>query len=172
MKRLLMLKSALEKMLERVVIVVMALLVLTVLWQVISRYLLGAPSSWSEELAKILLVFGSLLGSALAYAEKSHLGVDYFVGKLPPLPRHLIALVVHFLVGLGAVYLMIYGGGAVMRNAFAFNQTTAALKLDWGYVYLTLPITGVFFVIFALEFMAEAVRDITLCRTGKEPADG
>lgn len=172
MKHLIMIKRGLEKMLETVVISIMAALVLAVLWQVLSRYVLASASSWSEELAKILLVWGSLLGAAIAYAEKSHLGVDYFVGKLNPLPRSIIALVVHALVGAGAAYLMIYGGNAVMRNAFAYNQTTAAMRLEWGYVYLALPVAGVFFVIFAAEFICVAWKEILLNLKGKEAPNG
>lgn len=160
MSRLQQIKRGLEKILEAVVISIMGVLVLTVLWQVVSRYALSAPSSWSEELAKILLIWASLLGSALAYAEKSHLGVDYFVGKLAPRPRHAVALVVHVLVIAAAVYMMIYGGIAVTQNAFDYSQTTAALKLCWGYVYLALPITGLFFVFFAIEFIWEAVAGL------------
>lgn len=172
MKHLFMLKKALEKLLERVVIAIMAALVLAVLWQILSRYVLGSASSWSEELAKILLIWGSLLGAAIAYAEKSHLGVDYFVAKLRPLPRNMVALVVHALVGAGAAYLMIYGGNAVMQNAFTYHQTTAAMKLDYGYVYLALPVAGTFFVLFATEFICEAWREILICLKGKESSDG
>lgn len=172
MKQLMMIKSVLEKMLEKVVITIMAALVLAVLWQILSRYVLGSASSWSEELAKILLVWGSLLGSAIAYAEKSHLGVDYFVGKLNPLPRSIVALVVHVLVGAGAAYVMIYGGNAVMQNAFTYHQTTAAMRLEWGYVYLALPIAGAFFVIFAAEFIGVAWKEILLNLRGKEVSNG
>ena len=172
MKHLLRIKRALEKILERVVIAVMAALVLAVLWQICSRYLLGSASSWSEELAKILLVWGSLLGAAIAYAEKSHLGVDYFVAKLKPLPRNMVALLVHALVGAGAAYLMVYGGNAVMQNAFTYHQTTAAMKLDYGYVYLALPVGGCFFVLFASGFICEAWGAIQASLKGKESSDG
>lgn len=172
MKTLLAIKTLFEKMLERVVMVIMLSLVLAVLWQIASRYLLGNSSSWSEELAKILLIWGSFLGSAVAYAEKSHLGVDFFVGKLKPLHRHMVALVVHALVGGGAAYLMMYGGSVVMQNAFQYSQTTAAMKLQWGYVYMALPITGAFFTTFAIEFMCEAWRDILACLNPKESSDG
>jgi TRAP-type C4-dicarboxylate transport system permease small subunit len=158
MKNLLALKRALEKALKGFVISIMAALVLVVLWQVLSRYALNAPSSWSEELAKILLVWGSLLGASLAYAEKSHLGVDYFVGKLGSGTRRQVEKCVHALVAVGSVYMFIIGGLQIVFNAFAYGQTTPALKLCWGYIYLALPVSGVFFTIFSVEFLIEAFR--------------
>ncbi len=88
----------LVRLLEFLTIVIFAALVLDVLWGVVSRYVFGAQSRWTEELAIYLLVWVSLLGSTLAFRDQAHLGVDYFVGKLDQTARRLAAIIAELAV--------------------------------------------------------------------------
>ena len=64
------------RLLEGLVIALMAVLVLDVSWQVITRYLLGSPSAWTDELATILMIWVAALGASLGFIQKAHLGID------------------------------------------------------------------------------------------------
>ncbi|HOK96987.1 MAG TPA: TRAP transporter small permease [Anaerohalosphaeraceae bacterium] len=148
-------KKGLQTLLEWGVIVIMAILVLDVLWGVFSRYVLKAQSRWTEELAIFLLVWVSLLGASVAYASKSHLGVDYFVGKLDRQAQRLAELLVHLAVAVFAASAFVAGGWALVSKTLAAGQISPALGVKMGYVYLAVPISGVFFLIFAAENIAE-----------------
>ena len=89
-------KSFLVKILELMLIFSVGALVLDVVWGVFTRYVMGEQAKWTEELARFLLVWVSLLGGALAFGTKGHLGVDYFVGKLHCDARKLMTLISHF----------------------------------------------------------------------------
>ena len=65
-------------------IAIFAVLVLDILWGVATRYLLGQQAHWTEELARVLLVWLAMLGAALAYMERSHLGIDALTRLLDP----------------------------------------------------------------------------------------
>ena len=91
-------KRWMTKGLEVVLIVAVGLLVLDVVWGVFTRYLMGEQAKWTEELARFLLVWVSLLGGAVAFGTKGHLGVDFFVGKFHPETRKLMVVVVHLIV--------------------------------------------------------------------------
>ncbi|NIX00358.1 MAG: TRAP transporter small permease subunit, partial [Phycisphaerae bacterium] len=54
----------------------MGVLVIDVTWQVITRFVLKNPSSWTEELATYLLIWVGLLGAAVALHRGAHLGID------------------------------------------------------------------------------------------------
>ena len=69
------------RLLEAALILAVVVLVVDVLWGVFTRKVLGDQAQWSEELARFLLIWISLLGGAVAFGEKAHLGVDYFVIK-------------------------------------------------------------------------------------------
>lgn len=58
------LKRALENILAHLLVVLMGLMVLNVLWQVFSRYVIGEPSAFTDELARFLMIWLGLLGAA------------------------------------------------------------------------------------------------------------
>lgn len=141
--------------LEAVLICAVVLLVLDVVWGVFTRYVMGEQAKWTEELARFLLVWVSLLGGAVAFGIKGHLGVDYFVGKFDPEVRKVMAIFSHAVVLFFAFSIFVWGGCRVVSDALAMEQMTPALGLKMGHVYLALPISGVFMVLFAIENLVE-----------------
>jgi len=133
------------------VIVLFAALTVDVLWGVFSRYALGAQTRWTDELATTLMVWVSLLGAALVFGEKGHLGVDYFVGKLDPAAQRLSEFVTHLLVMIFAMAVMVYGGWILVDRALEANQLLPALGWKKGYGYSVVPISGLFFVFYAFD---------------------
>ncbi len=154
---LLKFKQWMTAALNGLLILAVALLVLDVVWGVFTRYVMGEQANWTEELARFLLVWVSLLGGAVAFGQKSHLGVDYFVEKLHPEIRKLMAVVAHLLVLFFAVSIFLLGGWQVVSDALILEQTTPALGVKMGHVYLALPIAGVFMTLFTLENIIEVL---------------
>lgn len=138
-----------------VLIVAVLLLVLDVVWGVFTRYVMGEQAKWTEELARFLLVWVTLIGGAVAFGTKGHLGVDFFVGKFHPEARKMMAVVVHLIVLFFAIAVFIYGGGRVVTDALAMEQMTPALGWKMGHVYLALPIAGIFMVLYTVENLIE-----------------
>ncbi len=155
MEMLMRIKKFLIKSLDILLIIAVAALVFDVVWGVFSRLVLNAQTKWTEELARYLLVWVSLLGGAVAFGTKSHLGVDYFVGKLHPSSRKLMTLFSYLVVLFFAVAIFLVGGCQVVADAFAMEQMTPALGWKMGYVYLALPIAGFFITLFTLENLLE-----------------
>ncbi|MHC5100233.1 MAG: TRAP transporter small permease [Planctomycetota bacterium] len=150
-------RIALCRLLEAALILAVAVLVLDVLWGVFTRYALSEQAKWSEELARFLLVWISLLGGAVAFGEKSHLGVNYFVRKFDPVARKFITVVGQFIILFFAISIFIVGGSQVVRDAMAMEQMTPALNWKMGHVYLALPIAGVFMILFTTEQLLETL---------------
>lgn len=154
---LLRIKRTLTSVLNGVLIVAVALLVLDVVWGVFTRYVMGEQSPWTEELARFLLVWVSLLGGAVAFGTKGHLGVDYFVGKFHPDARKLMAVISHLVVLVFAGAIFLFGGARVVSDALVMEQMTPALGWKMGHVYLALPIAGFFMVLYTLENLVETL---------------
>jgi TRAP-type C4-dicarboxylate transport system permease small subunit len=107
--------AILTRVLELVLVLAMGTLVIDVLWGVLSRWLasqgiLDSQSSWTEELARYLLVWVGLLGACLAFEKRAHLGVDYFVGKFHPAGRKILRLGALTVVLAFAVGVLVVGG--------------------------------------------------------------
>ncbi len=148
---ILKLNGWLIKGLELTVMLVMGFLVVDVIWGVFTRYVVGYQSPWTEELAKMLLIWVSLLGASIGFIRKSHLGVDYFVGKLNDRSQTIVQLIVYLLVAVFAVFVLIYGGYRLVSSTLQNGQPSPALKIEMGYVYLAVPISGFFIVVFSIE---------------------
>lgn len=76
------LTKAITKALEKILIVLMAVIVIDVSWQIFTRFVLRDPSSFSEELAGFLLIWIGLLGASYALYTRVHLGIDILTAKL------------------------------------------------------------------------------------------
>lgn len=157
LKILLNLRQWLIRFLEIVVIAVTGILVLDVVWQVFTRYVLRDPSSWTEELATMLLIWVSLLGASVGFIKKSHLGVDYFVNKLKDRARTIVELIVYLLITLFSAGILMYGGYKIVSLTLENRQLSPALGIEMGYVYLALPISGFFILIFSIETVIKKI---------------
>ena len=159
LKRIRKIKQTMIKTLEIVVMIVTAVLVLDVIWQVFTRYVLKDPSTWTEELATMLLMWVSLLGACVAFNRKGHLGVDYFISKLSVKNKVAVELLTHLIVAFFSV-ILIYGGCKIVSFTLLTNQLSAALEIKMGYVYLVLPISGLFILAVAIETAVEKANTL------------
>lgn len=148
-------KRVVNRLLEQAVIVAVAILVLDVLWGVFTRYLLDSPSRWTEEVATFLLVWVSFLGAAVTFDRQEHLGVDYFVKKLDSAAQLILKIVVQFVVLAFVGAAMIYGGYVLVSETLKAGQLTPALEIKMGYVYLAVPVSGLFIMLSCLERIVE-----------------
>ncbi len=150
-------KKALDKFLETLVAASMAVLTIDVTWQVITRFILKNPSNWTEELATNLMIWVGLLGAAVALNYKAHLGIDYFVAKLPEKKRLFTEIFVYLSVALFSIFVMILGGMRLVAVTFMFGQVSPALGMPMGYVYLAIPVSGFFLAVYSIEFLVETL---------------
>ena len=174
MRAFLMTKRLLDSALEWVVIIAMAALTLDVLAGVVIRYvatfmpglqairievarLVLFDARGTDEMATTLMLWVALLGAALAFGEKSHLGVDYFVHKLDPAARTLAEIVVYVLVIVFALSVMLHGGYTLVNETLRADQSLPALGWKKGHVYLAVPISGAFIVLYAVEAILECL---------------
>lgn len=119
-------RVALCRLLETVLVAAVFVLVLDVLWGVFTRYVMAAQADWTEELARFLLIWISLLGGAVAFGEKAHLGVDYFVGLFDSSAQKWIAVFAQLVVLFFAISIFVIGGSTVVIDTLRMQQITPA----------------------------------------------
>ena len=133
---------SLNKVLEIFLVILMSVLVVDVLWQVFSRYLLSSPSSFTDELAGFLLIWVGVLGAAYVAGRKEHLAIDILIQRSPPARQRRLLYLIHSLIFMFALTVMVIGGVILMYTRFVLQVKSAALQLPLGYVYIVLPISG------------------------------
>ena len=141
--------SPLDKFLRGMLILLMALLVLAVTWQVVSRYLLASPSSWTEEVARFLLIWIGTLGAAWAFRSNMHIGLDLLPKKLTGVAARNLHWFTLSVIILFALAVLVIGGGSLVYLTWDLRQYSAVLGLPISFVYSVIPITGLLVVIYS-----------------------
>ena len=156
--RLRNIKIAVDKVLEWTLIILMAANVLNVLWQVFTRFVLKNPSSFTEELARYLLIWVGLLGASYVAGQKMHLAIDVLINRLKGRARRLDEYLIEVLIFIFALFVMVFGGLRLVIITLTLNQISAVLRIKLGYVYLVLPLSGLLLMFYSLLFIAEIYR--------------
>ena len=139
-----------DAFLKNFLVFLMAVLVTAVSWQVISRYAFASPSSWTEEVARFLLIWIGVLGAAYAFRTGVHLGLDVLPKKLTGKARESLKLFTLFMVAAFAFAVLVIGGGNLVVLTWELKQYSAVLGLPIAFVYSVIPITGILICFYAL----------------------
>ena len=151
-------RGALDRVLGTLLAGLMAAMVLNVLWQVGTRFILRTPSSFTEEVARYLMIWLGMLGAAYATGRKAHLALDLLTGRLQGGARRVSEGFIHAVVLAFAALVMVGGGGRLVWVQLTLGQKSAALQLNVGLVYLAVPLAGAAIVLYSLASLLELRR--------------
>ena len=146
-----------DKILSTTLMILMALMVLDVTWQIFTRFATASPSSWTEELARFLLIWIGMLGAAWAYRQRAQLGLSYLVDKQSAQNQKYLALFSYLASALFALTVMVYGGSQLVQLTLELNQLSASLGWKIGYVYMVIPASGLLITFYAGVFIKDTV---------------
>ena len=139
-----------DKALAGTLIIAMVSILLTVIWQVVSRYVLKDPASVTEELSRFILIWIGILGAAYAYRQKAHLGFNLIVERQSRKVKRLLLTCVEVIVIIFCVLVMVYGGAELVSITLELEQISAALGVKMGFIYSVLPLSGGLIIAYAL----------------------
>jgi TRAP-type C4-dicarboxylate transport system permease small subunit len=148
--------TLLDRALRQVLMLLMTAMVLAVTWQVVSRYLLASPSSWTEEVARYLLIWIGMLGAAHAFRKRMHIGLDLLPRKLTGAAARRLHWFTIGVIILFALTVLVFGGGNLVLLTWELRQTSAALGLPISFVYSVIPLTGCIIVLYSLAALNDA----------------
>ena len=144
-----------DRLLSGALVLLVAAMVVSVTWQILSRYLFVVPAAWTEELARFLLIWIGMLGAAYAYQKRSHLGLDLLPGKLTGKGEARLNIVTHLVCMSFAAFVLVVGGGSLVTMTWELRQYSAAMGLPIAFVYAVIPASGVLICLFAIFGMLQ-----------------
>lgn len=162
-------KGRIDTALGWAVALLMGVSVINVLWQVFTRFVLGSPSAFTDELARFLLIWTGLLGAAYASGQGLHLAIDLMPQTLAGRARTLLGVVIQGCIVTFALGVMTLGGGYLVGLTVALDQTSAALGLPLGAVYSVLPLSGLLIAYYGAVVFRAHMR---LLRSSDGPSPG
>jgi len=141
----------LNKAIETFLVLIFSLLVLDVVWQVVSRYVVGQSSSFTEEFARFALIWLTVLGAAYINGQKEgHLSMDFLLSKLPSGKKIKRQKIIQLTMAVFALVVMIIGGGNLVYTTLKLGQISPALLVPLGFVYAIVPISGAIIIFFSI----------------------
>jgi TRAP-type transport system small permease protein len=132
----------LGKLLEVIITVCLSVAVIVTFLQVLFRYVLQQPLSWSQEVLMISFVYSVLFGAALAIKNREHLTVDV-LENAPGWFSKILNILEFVIVAIVIIVLMYFGYLLVMDN-FESGQILGILPIKKAYVYLAIPLSAFF----------------------------
>jgi C4-dicarboxylate transporter, DctM subunit len=119
--------------------------------QIINRYFLGSPLSWTEEVARILFIWMVFVGAYLALKLKAHISIESFAKRyLSDRIREKVTDISIFFVTFALTYLLIMSIRVLQAT---FSSTTPVLEISFGWVHLAIPLFTVCMVIYLISQM-------------------
>ena len=158
-------KNVIDKFLGSFLVILMAVMTLDVLWGVFTRYFLQSQASWTEELARFLLIWIGILGAAFASGQRLHLAIDLLKPKLNEQGQIRLTRFISLLILFFSISVMVIGGSRLVYITQILQQKSAALQVPMAFIYLIVPISGLLIVFYQLpvllrpkKFIAESIQ--------------
>ena len=148
-----------DRILSTVCVTLMVALVACVVWQVFSRYVLGAPSTSTDELARFLFIWVGLLGAAFTLGKKKHLAMDFLSQTLEGRKQVFLQILITSIGLFFAVVIMLFGGGSLVMKTLSNGQVSPVLGLEMGWVYSAIPISGACMILYLLRDLFAPTQD-------------
>ena len=139
-------RKTIDSALAGTLILIMGVMVLNVLWQVGSRYVLGSPSSFTDELARYLMIWLGVLGAAYVSGRNGHVAIDVLPARCAPPKQRMLRQAVRWIILSFAFFGLVVGGSRLVYVTYVLEQYSPALRLPLAYVYLAIPISGLLII--------------------------
>ncbi|MGB1170966.1 MAG: TRAP transporter small permease [Flavobacteriaceae bacterium] len=145
-----LIENRLNTILEKILVVILGVMVINVSWQVFSRYVLANPSSFTDELARYLMIWLGVMGTAYVSGKKLHVAIDILPDKLSPKRQVKLKKIINLIIILFATLIFIVGGSNLVYLSYILGQKSAALQIPLYVVYLCIPLSGLCIVFFKM----------------------
>lgn len=144
-------RKKVDKILGATLAIIMGVMVLNVLWQVITRFIIGTPSSFTDELARYLMIWVGVLGAAFISGRKMHVAIDLLPARLNKEGQLKLKVFVNFIIILFCLFALVGGGFRLVYITFILSQYSPALQMPLSVVYLVIPISGILIIYYKIS---------------------
>lgn len=148
------------------IVVLCTTMVVSVFLQVIFRYVLHLPLSWSEELARYVFVWLTMLGAAVATKRRSHFALTWLVRRFPRRFEVPLAVLVNFL--LLAFLFILVKEGLIWVVGYS-DIVSPAMQIGYFWVFAAVPVSA---ALIAIEVALQTAAAVAGIRNGDPTPSG
>lgn len=137
-----------EKVLDTVMRFLMALAMLTLLvfgtWQIFTRWILGNPSTFTDELLRYVLIIAGFIGSAYCFYRDEHLALTLITDKAKGPFKLCLDIFIEICILFFVVYVFIFGGFKLANTA---TNVSSVMHIPMKTLYMIEPVCGILIVL-------------------------
>ena len=152
MKKLL---DGIHRLLTWLMAATVAILIVPVTLQVVSRYTALIPAwIWTEELSRFLFIWMIMLGAMIGVREGTHFVVDVWP-DLAPRPAALLQIVSNLFV---LAFALVFAWWGIQFVRFGWDQSSELAEMPMTYIFVAWPLAGLTWVLFLGEWFIKDLR--------------
>ena len=137
-----------EKVLDTVMRFLMALAMLTLLvfgtWQIFTRWVLGNPSTFTDELLRYVLIIAGFIGSAYCFYRDEHLALTLITDKAKGPFKLCLDIFIEICILFFVIYVFIFGG---LKLANTATNVSSVMHIPMKTLFMIEPICGILIVL-------------------------
>ena len=137
-----------EKVLDTVMRFLMALAMLTLLafgtWQIFTRWVLGNPSTFTDELLRYVLIIAGFIGSAYCFYRDEHLALTLITDKAKGPFKLCLDIFIEICILFFVIYVFIFGGFKLANTA---TNVSSVMHIPMKTLFMIEPICGILIVL-------------------------
>lgn len=117
-------------------------------YQILVRYIFKSPNTISEELISYSFAWMSMFAASYIFGKRDHMRMVFFIERFNKDIQIKIGILTEIVVLLFAIGVLISGGAYI--TTLSITQTTPALGISMGYIYMVLPVCGIITAIYSI----------------------
>ncbi len=145
----------LEKIILWLLALLFAIMVVSLFYQIVMRFLFKSANAWSEELTRYSFIWMTMLGSAIATRRSRNMDVDFIVNRMPKLLKNVNTVITKGLIIAFLLVITVYGISLV---GITFKQLSAGLRVPMACIYAAVPTGGILMLIFTIEVIINDIK--------------
>ncbi|MFB9054150.1 TRAP transporter small permease [Formosa undariae] len=144
-------RNTIDSILGKVLVAIMGIMVINVLWQVFTRFIIGTPSSFTDELSRYLMVWLGILGAAYVSGKNMHVAIDVLPQRFSESIQKRLHLFVYALIIAFAFAAMVVGGFRLVYITYVLEQRSPSLQIPLAAVYAVIPLSGILIIFYKIS---------------------
>lgn len=125
------------------------IMLISIFWQVFSRFIIKSSSIWTEEIARYAFIYMAMFGAAIGVKKGTHFGMTMFTDGLKGKKRNFyMKYVVNLIILICSLIIIVNGWKFAFDFGLSRVSPTFLIPMTW--VFISMPIMGVFMFVFSL----------------------
>jgi len=157
MKRWLLLMEKISWWVDKVsrifLVILMGIMVVDVLVGIVNRFIFHFPFSWSEEIARYLLIWVSMIGAVIALRSGSHVGVTFVLQRLKK-SKNWIIILTQVMTMIFLLFVTIYGVKLCISQR---GQCSSAARVSMFWPFLSIPLGSALMFVHLFSQITESI---------------